>query len=134
LEAWSCKSTKSAIHDHAFGHFGRRRRCIGPGIWARAHVVHTFGSAGELLESPHLNDTSCVIADLQMSAMNGLEVLVEMRMQGYAAPFIFITAFPGEGVCAQALNAGATCFPTKPCAMANLIACRDAALVSGVGT
>jgi FixJ family two-component response regulator len=101
---------------------------------ASGHVVHTFGSAGELLESPHLNDTSCVIADVQMSAMNGLEVLAEMRMQGYAAPFIFITAFPGEGVCAQALNAGATCFPTKPCAMANLIACCDAALVSGVGT
>jgi CheY-like chemotaxis protein len=65
---------------------------------SRGCVVHTFGSAEEFLGSPQLNDTSCVIADVQMSAMNGIELLVNMRMRGYAAPYIVVTAFPDESV------------------------------------
>jgi FixJ family two-component response regulator len=60
------------------------------------YVVHTFGSAEELLESPCLNDTSCVTSDVQMSPMNGLELLTNMRTRGYVPPFIVITAFPDE--------------------------------------
>ena len=95
---------------------------------ARGHVVHTFGSAEEFLGSAQLNDTSCVISDVQMAAMNGLELLANMRMRGYAVPFIVITAFPDESVRARALKAGATCILTKPLAPATLIACLDAAL------
>ena len=76
---------------------------------SRGYVVHTFGSAEEFLGSPHLNDTSCVITDVQMSAMNGLELLATMRMRGYAAPCIVITAFPEDSVRARAMKAGATC-------------------------
>ena len=93
------------------------------------YIVFTFGSAEEFLGSACLNDTSCVISDVQMSPMNGLELLAHMRMQGYAAPFIFITAFPDEQVRASALKAGAACFLAKPFAMPKLIACVDAALV-----
>jgi FixJ family two-component response regulator len=92
--------------------------------------VHTFGSAEEFLASPYLNDTSCVIADVQMSAMNGIELLVTTRTRGYTAPFIVITAFPDEGVRADALKAGAVCFLAKPCGATSLIACLDAALGS----
>jgi FixJ family two-component response regulator len=95
---------------------------------SRDYVVHTFGSAEEFLGSAHLNDTSCVISDVQMPAMNGLELLANMRMQGYVAPFIFITAFPDESVRARALAAGATCFLTKPFATPILIACLEALL------
>jgi FixJ family two-component response regulator len=95
---------------------------------SRGYVVHTFGSAEEFLRSPRLSQTSCVIADVQMPAMNGLEMLAIIRMRGYAAPFIFITAFPDESVRARALKAGATCFLAKPCAPTNLIECVDAAL------
>jgi FixJ family two-component response regulator len=87
-----------------------------------------FGSAGELLESPYLNETSCVIADVQMPAMNGLELLANVRLRGCAVPFVFITGFPDEGVRADALKAGAVCFLGKPCAATNLIACIGAAL------
>lgn len=96
---------------------------------SRDYVVHAFGSAEEFLGSAQLNDTSCVISDVQMAAMNGLELLANMRMQGYVAPFIFITAFRDEGVRARALKAGATCFLTKPFAPPTLIACLDAALL-----
>jgi FixJ family two-component response regulator len=102
---------------------------------SRGYVVHTFASAEEFLESPCLNDTSCVIADVQMSAMNGLELLADMRARGHTAPFIFITAFPDESVRARALKAGAICFLAKPFAAPSLIKCLDTALEceGGVG-
>ena len=91
------------------------------------YVVHTFGSAEEFLGSACLNDTSCVISDVQMSPMNGLELLANVRIRGYAAPFIFITAYPDESVRACAADAGAA-FLAKPFVMPKLIACLDAAL------
>src|SRR5262249_39103576 len=90
---------------------------------SRGYVVHAFGSAEEFLGSPQLSDTSCVISDVQMSPMNGIELLANMRKRGYAVPFIFITAFFDEGVRARALNAGATGFLAKPFVASKLIAC-----------
>jgi FixJ family two-component response regulator len=95
---------------------------------SRGYVVHTFSSAEEFLESSQLNSTSCVIADVQMSAMSGLELLANMRARGHSAPFIFITAFPDESIRARALKAGATCFLAKPFAAPSLIKCLDTAL------
>jgi FixJ family two-component response regulator len=80
------------------------------------------------LQSARLDDSSCVIADVQMSAMSGLDLLIHMRAQGYAAPFIFITAFPEESIRARALKAGAICFLAKPFAGPALISCLEAAL------
>ena len=100
------------------------------------YVVHTFRSAEEFLASSY-DDTSCVIADVQMAAMNGLELLANMRIRGNAVPFIFITAFSDESVRARALMAGASGFFGKPFALPKLLACLDAALATrsgGVGT
>jgi FixJ family two-component response regulator len=94
------------------------------------YIVHTFGSAEEFLGSPQLTDTSCVIADMQMSAMDGLELLENIRMRGNATPLIFITALPYESVRTRALNAGALDLLVKPFGATNLIACLDAALRS----
>jgi FixJ family two-component response regulator len=91
-------------------------------------AVHTFASAEEFLRSVHLNETSCVIADVQMSVMSGLELLTMMCAQGYRVPFIFITAFPDESVRARALDAGAIGFLAKPFAGPTLINCLHAAL------
>src|SRR6266404_8358090 len=63
---------------------------------SRGYIVHAFASAGEFLGSPHLDGTSCVIADVQMLPMSGLDLLAAMRAKGKDAPFIFITAFPDE--------------------------------------
>ena len=95
---------------------------------SHGYTVHTFASAEEFLRSAHLIDTSCVIADVQMSLMSGLDLLTTMRAEGYRQPFIFITAFPDERIRARALKAGAIGFLAKPFAAPALIACLDTAL------
>ncbi|MFK4645071.1 FixJ family two-component response regulator [Bradyrhizobium ottawaense] len=95
---------------------------------SRGYVVQIFASAVALLRSPRLNEISCVITDVQMAAMSGLELLAEMRTRGYQAPFIFITAFPNERVRASALDAGAIGFLAKPFGVQELLKCLDSAL------
>jgi FixJ family two-component response regulator len=95
---------------------------------SHGYLVHVFASAEEFLQSANLNDLSCVVADVQMSAMSGLDLLTHVRTQGYKAPFIFITAFPEESVRARALKAGAICFLAKPFAGPVLINCVETAL------
>jgi FixJ family two-component response regulator len=100
---------------------------------SRGYTVHTFASAEEFLRSSHLGETSCVIADVQMSAMSGLDLPAAMRAKGYNAPFIFITAFPEESVRDRALKSGAICFLAKPFAGPILIKCLTTALKGGGG-
>jgi FixJ family two-component response regulator len=95
---------------------------------SHGYIVRTFASAQEFLRSPDLTETSCVIADVQMPVMSGLDLLTHMRAEGYRAPFIFITAFPVESVRARALQAGAICFLAKPFAAPALINCLATAL------
>jgi FixJ family two-component response regulator len=78
------------------------------------YIVLTFASAEEFLRSNRLDDFSCVIADVQMSGMSGVELQAHLLAQGNRVPFIFFTAFPDERVRAQALRAGAICYLTKP--------------------
>jgi FixJ family two-component response regulator len=92
------------------------------------YTVHTFASAEEFLQSSHFNDTSCVIADVQMPAMSGVELQALLLAQGHPVPFIFITAFPEETIRMRAMKAGATCFLTKPFDRLSLIKCLDTAL------
>jgi FixJ family two-component response regulator len=95
---------------------------------SHGYLVDTFASAEEFLQSARRNDSSCIVADVQMPAMSGLDLLTHMRAQGYAVPFIFITAFPEDNVRARALKAGAICFLAKPFAAPTLIKCLEAAL------
>ena len=95
---------------------------------SHGYLVHTFASAEEFLQSTHLYDAACVIADVQMPVMSGLDLLTHMRTRGNDAPFIFITAFPDENVRARALKAGAICFLAKPFAAPELITCVEAAV------
>ena len=95
---------------------------------SHGYLVHTFASAEEFLQSVLLNGSACVIADVQMPAMSGLDLLTHMRTRGYAVPFIFITAFPEESVRARALKAGAICFLAKPFAGPALMSCVEAAV------
>jgi FixJ family two-component response regulator len=92
------------------------------------YVVHTFASADEFLRSPHLSDTSCVMADVQMPVMTGVELQALLLARGHRVPFIFITAFADDNVRARALKAGAICFLTKPFDKLTLIECLDIAL------
>jgi FixJ family two-component response regulator len=95
---------------------------------SHGYLVHTFASAEEFLQSARLTDSSCVVADVQMPGMSGLDLLTHLRAQGYAVPFVFITAFPEESVRARALKAGAIGFLAKPFAGPALISYVEAAV------
>jgi FixJ family two-component response regulator len=81
---------------------------------SHGYLVQTFASAEEFLQVARLDDLSCIVADVQMPGISGLDLLTHMRTQGYTVPFIFITAFPDDSVRARALKAGAICLLAKP--------------------
>jgi FixJ family two-component response regulator len=80
---------------------------------ARGYTVHAFESAADFLRSPVLDETSCVITDVKMPDISGLELQTLLRNQGRTVPIIFITAFPEESARARALREGAVCFLSK---------------------
>jgi FixJ family two-component response regulator len=74
----------------------------------------TFASAEEYLQSDRINDTSCVITDVQMPGLSGVELQSQLIARGNCTPMIFITAFPEEKVRRRVLEAGAIGFLSKP--------------------
>jgi FixJ family two-component response regulator len=94
-------------------------------------TAHAFASANEFLQSPRLRDTSCLIADVQMPGMSGVQLQEYLIAQGHSTPIIFITAFPEDSIRERAMNAGAICFLSKPFDGARLIECVDRALKRG---
>ena len=91
-------------------------------------AAHPFASAQEFLSSARLSDTSCLIADVQMPGMTGVELQEYLVAQGHRTPMIFITAFPEEQIRQQAMNGGAICFLSKPFDEARLLECVERAL------
>jgi FixJ family two-component response regulator len=91
-------------------------------------MVHSFASAEDFLQSARLHNSSCVVADVQMPGMSGLDLLKIVRSQGNDTPFIFITAFPNESVRARAVKAGADVLLEKPFSSSVLIDCIETAL------
>jgi FixJ family two-component response regulator len=77
-------------------------------------TVDIFSSAAEFLASPRLAETACVIADIHMPEMTGLELYRRLLDTGHAIPTIFVTAFPTDVDRARALNDGALCYLRKP--------------------
>ena len=73
-----------------------------------------FGSAEAFLSSGYRGRTACLILDVRMPGMGGLELQRRLAGQGDHTPIIFITAHGGEGVSAQALRGGAVAFLSKP--------------------
>jgi FixJ family two-component response regulator len=92
------------------------------------HAVRTFASGEEFLNSPYVDDAGCLIVDVNMPRMSGLELQSRLREKGLAPPIIFITAYPEERARARALDAGAICYLDKPFDSATLIECLDLAL------
>jgi FixJ family two-component response regulator len=90
--------------------------------------THTFASAKDFLDSPHLTGTGCLILDVQMPGMTGIELQDLLRAQGHSVPIIFISAYPDKSIKAEALAGGALGFLSKPFEPAALIACIDVAL------
>ncbi|MGA2248103.1 MAG: response regulator [Verrucomicrobiota bacterium] len=76
--------------------------------------TEVFASAEEFLESPHLPETRCLILDVQMPKMNGLELQRRLRAENRRIPIIFITAHGDQKTRNEAMRAGAIDFLTKP--------------------
>jgi FixJ family two-component response regulator len=93
----------------------------------------TFASAEEFLRSGQADDTACLISDVQMPGLSGVELQRRLLAQGYRIPVIFITAFPEGHLRARAMSAGAVCFLSKPFPEDKLIAYLHAALNAGDG-
>ena len=91
-------------------------------------ITYTFASAKDFLDSPQLTGTCCLIVDVQMPAMTGLELQDLLRAQDRSVPMIFISAFSDKSIKAQALDGGALCFLSKPFQPAALIECINIAL------
>jgi FixJ family two-component response regulator len=92
------------------------------------YATETFASAEEFLKSGRLCDTACLITDVQMPGMSGVDLQSHLAANGHRTPVIFVTAYPEESVRARALNAGAFGFLGKPFSEDSLIACLDRAL------
>ena len=75
-------------------------------IRSLGYAVLQFASAEAFLKSNRLDDTDCLISDVQMPGMNGIELQGKLIAQGYHFPIIFVTAFPEMKARAQALASG----------------------------
>jgi FixJ family two-component response regulator len=97
-------------------------------IVSLGYTTATFASAEEFLESGRLPDTACLITDVQMPGMSGVELQSHLTASGHGMPVIFVTGYPEESVRERALDAGAFGFLSKPFSEDSLIACLDRAL------
>jgi FixJ family two-component response regulator len=93
--------------------------------------VEAFPSAADFLASPRLIETTCLIADIHMPAMTGIELHRHLIEAGYTIPTILVTAYPDEVDRARALNDGVVCYLRKPVDEQHLIRCLRAAIESG---
>jgi FixJ family two-component response regulator len=92
--------------------------------------VEAFPSAADFLASPHLSETACLIADVQMPAMTGPELYRHLIASGYEIPTILLTAYADDQVRARALKDGVVCYLPKPVDEKHLLRCLDEALES----
>ena len=90
------------------------------------YSVETHASAESFMQSAR--PTWCVIADVRMPGIGGIELQSRLRAEGSDVPFVFITAVPEEADRARALSDGALCFLTKPVDEGALIRCLSQAV------
>lgn len=83
----------------------------------------TFESAEQFVQSGNIRDTACLITDLQMPGLSGLELQARLRSEGHQTSVIVVTAYPTEQQRARALQDGAIGFLTKPLDEQSLIDC-----------
>ena len=118
-------SLVSVVEDDRFFRESMRRlmRSLG-------YSVEAFPTAADFLASHRLAETACLIADVHMPAMTGLELHRRLIEAGHAIPTILVTAYPDEDVRARALQDGVVCYLRKPVDQEHLMRCVRAALGS----
>lgn len=119
-------SLVSVVDDDQFFRESMRRlmRSLG-------YDVAAFSSAANFLASPRLGETACLIADINMPDMTGLELHEQLIEAGHAIPTILVTAYPDNLDQAHALNVGVVCYLRKPFDERYLIQCLREAIQFG---
>jgi FixJ family two-component response regulator len=120
------RSLVSVVEDDRFFRESMRRllRSLGYGVEA-------FASAADFLASARLAETACLIADVNMPAMTGIELCRHLSDAGRAIPTILVTAYPNDVDRIRALADGVVCYLRKPVNEQELKRCLHAALTSG---
>jgi FixJ family two-component response regulator len=90
--------------------------------------AHGFSSAEAFLRSDHARDTACLLLDVRMPGMNGLDLQRQIVAANWQIPIIFMTSHANDEARAQALEGGAVAFLYKPCREDDLLHAIDAAL------
>jgi FixJ family two-component response regulator len=93
-------------------------------------AAEVFPHAEAFLASQHLQSTDCLIADMRMPGMTGLELYGRLIEAGKAIPTILLTAFPDERDRMRARQSGVTCYLAKPFNDEDLLVCVRSALES----
>ena len=99
-------------------------------VQSLGYTVAAFSSAEEFLQSGRIDDTACLISDVQMPGINGLELRDRLRTQGHRLPIIFVSAHPASELPECAMKAGAQRFLNKPFCEHEMISCLDQALAN----
>jgi FixJ family two-component response regulator len=83
-------------------------------VTALGYSVEAFASAADFLASPVLAQTACLVSDVQMPGMTGIELHRRLVEAGHAIPTILVTAYPDEAARTRALKDGVLCYLRKP--------------------
>jgi FixJ family two-component response regulator len=95
------------------------------------YAVETFPSAADFLASRRLDETACLIADIHMPGMTGVELYACLIEAGHKIPAILVTAYPDEATRARALKDGIVCYLLKPFDDNDLMDCVRKAVEGG---
>ncbi len=90
------------------------RVSLGRLLATEGYAVHEFGSVRAMLSSPRASECACVVTDLRMPGMTGLDLQQAMTERDVRAPLVFVTAFGTIPVSVQAMRGGAIDFLEKP--------------------
>jgi FixJ family two-component response regulator len=95
------------------------------------YTVEAFASAADFLKSPLVAETDCLVADVQMPGMTGVELHKHLIQAGRPIPTILVTAYPNDVAQNRALRDGVVCYLAKPVDDDHLERCLRSALQSG---
>jgi FixJ family two-component response regulator len=95
------------------------------------YTTEAFASAADFLASRSLDETACLIADIQMPGMTGIELYARLIEAGHQIPAILVTAYPDEAIRARALKDGIACYLLKPFDDNDLMDCVRKAVEGG---
>ena len=117
------RSLVSVVEDDQFFRESMKRlmRSLG-------YRVEAFASAADFLASPRLAETACLIADVNMPVMTGIDLHRHLKDSDQAIPTILVTAYADDGVESDALKEGVVCYLRKPVDEKRLKRCLVAAL------